>query len=241
VRLQSGSLTADDKASLGKIESWVQRLAGPYEGDVAAPELRLPDVVTRPAVYVRGPVDALTHAQTIAQQASLSTKDSFLLCLVEPPASRAEKTVLAKARAAYSGRGLVEQRTPNVRRLHDEEAGMRVLVPAWEDQVRAAKDERELLSLRSEFERAPVERAKEAARAALLIVVVDEPADGTGAADLDGERAHPVRVSLVDLALSKALVRARKRVDPSAWSNAARAEFSSGLDGCALAYDLHHP
>src|SRR5262245_28234753 len=62
VRVQSGSLTADDKASLGKVESLAQRLAGIYEGDAAAPELRLADVVGRPAVYVRGPIDALANA-----------------------------------------------------------------------------------------------------------------------------------------------------------------------------------
>jgi hypothetical protein len=241
VRVQSGSLTPDDRASFTKVEALVQRFAGPYEGDVAAPELRLADVVARPAVYVRGPSAALATPQALAQQAALSAKDAFLLCLVEPPASRAEKVVLAKTRIAYSGRGLVEQKTPNVRRLYEEEAGMRVLAPAWEDQVRAAKDERDVASLRAELERAPIEHAKDAARAALLIVVADEPADGTGAADLDGERAHSVRVGLVELPTSKVLLRTRKRVDPSAWSNAARAEYSSGLDGCALAYDLHHP
>jgi hypothetical protein len=68
---------------------------------------------------------------------------------------------------------------------------------------------------------------------------VDEPADGTGPADLDGERAHFVRVGLFDLTKSSVLLRARRRVDPGAWSNAARAEYSSGLDACALAFDLH--
>jgi hypothetical protein len=240
VRAHSSTLTAEEKGSLAVVEAALVRFAGTYEGDFIATELCAPhalaDVVARPAVYVRGPLAAFTNAKSIAAAAAASGKDALALCLLEPPASRAEKTVMAKVRESYGG---AEVKTSNMRRLHEEEVGLALLTPAWEERVNAARDARDLADLRKELERAPIERAKQAARASVLLVAMDEPSDVAGPADLDGERAHPVRVGLIALPSAKALFRLRRRVDPSAWSTAARAQYSSGLDACALALDIY--
>lgn len=241
VHAQAASLTEDDKGSLTRAQTWLARFSGAFEGDLVDRELQSPGALAAflslPAVYVRGPLEAARSGTTLAEPMLASVKDSLLLCLVERPPSRTEKAMIGKVRIAYSG--LIEQRTTNVHRLHDADAGLRVLLLPWAERVRAARDLSGVVLLRREFEQAPIEKAKQAARARLLILALDEPADGGGPADLDGERAHEVRVGLVDVASGRILLRTRKRVDPSAWSPAARAEYASGLDGCGLAVDVY--
>ena len=237
---QSSSLTVEDKGAVARFESWLPNFWGPYEGDLVATELRFPGalaaVVKRPAVYVRGAVEAFEKGTTEVRAASV--KDAFLLCLLDAPPSRVEKALLGKVHAAYSDGATLEQRTSNVRRLEDADVGLRVLQPPWAERVRAARELKELSTLRRELEQAPLERGKEAARATLLIVALDEPGEGTGPSELDGERPHEIRVGIVDLASSRILLRARRHVDPTAWSATSRAQYASGLDACAVAVDL---
>jgi hypothetical protein len=243
VRGHAASLTPEDRGALTRADSWLTGLSAPYEGDLVSPELRAPGALaatlTRPTVYVRGPIDAFTSSTRTAEAAATSTKDALVLCLLEPPASRVEKTLLEKARIAYGGGAAMEERTVNVRRLHDAASGLPLLLPPWSERVRAAEDGAELMRLRRELERAPIERAKQAAKARLLLVAIDEPGDGRGPTELDGEHAHAARVVLVDLATSSILLRMRQLVDPSWISPAKRATYASALDGCALAFDVH--
>ena len=242
VHAASASLTPEQKDVVPRAESWVKRAAGAYEGDFVADDLRpagaLAAVMARPAVYVRGPMETLGsgNAAGVAGAASASFKDPFVVCLVEPPASRTEKVLLAKVHAAYAR--TAEERTPNVRRLHDADAGLPFLMPPWAERIQMAPGEEELEKLRSDFERAPIEAAKRAAKATVLLFAIDEPGEPGVPAELDGERPHNVRVGLVDLASSRVLLRMRKRVDPSWISAAKRTELASGLDGCALAMDV---
>lgn len=243
VRAQSASLRAEDAGFVKRAEPWLLRFAGPYEGDLVSDDLRAPKamglILAQPAVYVRGPSFAFTDPATIAVAASTSVKDSFLLCLVERPESRAEKILLAKVRSAYAGGAQLEQRTASVRRLHEAEVGLPLLLPPWAERVQNAQEPEELARLKKALEKAPVEEAKQAARATLLILAMDEPGNGPGPTELDGERPHEVRIGLVDLTAAKVLLRIRKRVDPNWISMATRAQYASGLDGCALALDVH--
>jgi hypothetical protein len=243
VRTQGASLTPEESGSVSRAESWLTLLAGTYDDDVVSDELRAPDALkttlARPAVYVRGQLGAFKSSNLIAEAASTSAKDALLLCLVEPPASRVEKVLLEKVRVAYAGGLPMEDRTANVRRLHDAVVGLPLLLPQWSERVRNAGDGAELARLKRELDRAPVERAKQAARANLLIVAIDEPGDGGGPTELDGERAHAVRVAVVDLAGAKILLRLRKLVDPTWISLAKKSSYASGLDGCGLAFDVH--
>jgi hypothetical protein len=247
VRSKSATLTADDRSAVERMESWLARSSGPYDGDLVADELRRPGalaaLLSRPAVYVRGPIDAFHSATVIAAAAAASLKDPFLLCLIEPPASHGEKAVLEKVRVAYSR--TAEEHTPNVRRLHEAEVGLPFLLPPWGDRIRGAHTAEEIDDLRRDFQRAPIEGATRAVKAELMLFTMDEPGEPGGPTELDGERAHQVRVEVVDLRpeerprAGKVLVRLRKRVDPSWISGAKRAEYASGLDGCKMALDVY--
>ena len=234
-------LTEDEKGAVARDESWLMSFAAKYDGELVANELRAPGglaaTLARPAVYVHGPIDAFHTPDSVRQVAVDSVKDTFLLCLVDPPATRAEKAVLAKVRLAYDGGAPLEQRTPDVLRLADAQALLRVLSPAWEARVRAA-DASQLTKLRGELDRVPIEKGKQALKAGLLIVAMDEPAPVTSPAELDGERAHEVRVAIVEASSSKVLLRLRKHVDPGDWSAKARPDYARGLDECGLAVDV---
>lgn len=242
VRVQSASLPSEDHGALSRTGTWLAAVAGPYEGDLVDPVLHAPgslaSTLARPLVYVRGSTEALGNAATLTAAAAASTKDALVLCLLEPPDSRSEKALLDKVRVAYAGGWNFESRTPNVHRLHEIAIGLPLLLPPWSERVRAADDASEVARLRAELERAPIERAKQAAAARLLLVTLDEPGDANGATELDGERVHPVRVVLVDLAASKVLLRSRHVVDPAWITPARRATYASGLDSCLLALDV---
>jgi hypothetical protein len=243
VRTQGAALTPEERGAVARAESWLTLLAGTYEDDLVVEELRAPGALkttlARPAIYVRGQLGAFKSSRLVNEAASTSGKDALLLCLVEPPASRVEKTMLEKVRVAYGGGLPMEERTANVRRLHEAVVGLPLLLPSWSERVRIADDGAELARLKRELDRAPVERAKQAARANLLVVAIDEPGDGGGPTELDGERAHAIRVAVVDLAAAKVLLRIRKLVDPTWISLAKKSEYASGLDGCGLAFDVH--
>jgi len=238
VHAQNASITPDERTCIVRIEPWLLELAAAYAGDVVVDELHPPKALdaalARPSVYVRGPVSGFTSAAAIANTASSSTRDTFLWCLLDPPASRAEKVVLSKVRAAYSGNANV---AAQAHRLHDVEAGLAQLLSPWEDRINGAHDLRDLERIKAELARVPLTETKRAAQAELLIAALDEP-DEAGPADLDGERAHQVRVAVIDLRAGKVLLRTRKRVDPNGLAENTRSKFASAADGCALAFDV---
>jgi hypothetical protein len=242
VRAASAALTARDLGSVARVEALLEGASGPSENDFVAPELRpagaLDAALARPAVYVRGTTGQLNNPAGVVEAANASLKDSFLVCLVAPPPSRAEKVLLAKVHDAFSN--AAEQHSPTVRRFRDAQAGLPYLSPSWAELVRTAKAPEDLDALRDALEKAPLERATRAAKAELLIYAMDEPGDPDPnvPTELDGERAHTVRVGLVDLTTEKVLVRLRRRVDPSWISAAKRPMYAAGLDGCALALDV---
>ena len=243
VRRHAASLGAEEAGFVPRAESWLVRLSGPYEGDLVSGDVRGAEasraILARPTVYVRGPLASFATPAGIASSASTSVKDAFLLCLLDRPVSRAEKVLLSKVRTAYAGGPLVEERTANVRRLDDAETGLPLLQAPWAARVERAPLAVDLARLQRELDKAPIEDAKRAAKASLLLVVMDEPGDGKGPTELDGERPHDVRIGLVDLTSAKMLLRLRKRVDPTWISTNARAQYASGLDACALAMDVH--
>lgn len=243
VHAHAASLGPEESGFVARTESWLSQLSGPYEGDFVSAELGPAKawraILEKPAVYIRGPVGAFATPAGIAGAAASSRKDAFLLCLLDRPVSRAEKVLLSKVRTAYAGGPLAEERTANVRRFDDAVVGLPLLQPPWAERVQRAEAAGDLAKLRKELDKAPIEDAKRAAKASLLVVAMDEPGAGTGPTELDGERPHEVRIALVDLATSKVLLRVRKHVDPTWISSNARAQYASGLDGCALALDVH--
>lgn len=242
-RRESASLTPEERAIAQRILPWLALQSARYEGDLIADELRssgaFAALIARPTVYVRGPVASFDGLPRVIESASSSFNDPFVLCLNAPPAERSEKLLRAKAHAAYAARSEAAHKTSHVQRLMDALVGLPFLGSEWQGRVEAASSRDELLKLRRSFEAAPLEGAKRAARAELLLSVMDEPSDAPGPSELDGERPHEVRVGVVDLATRKVLLRLRRRVDPAWVSEATRAQFAAGIDGCALALDVH--
>lgn len=242
VKKESSSLSTAQKALPVLAASWLTRYSGTYTGDWIDDELRselkFQAMLTRPSVYVRGPLATFKSAGGLAESAYGSFKDTFLLCLLAPPATRTEKALLSKARLAHAATESVREKLAHVGRLHDALVGLPYLDPAWQARVEKAEQLFDIEKLRHRFERAPLSSAKQAAKAEMLIFVIDEPGDGNGPTELDGERAHPVRVGVVDLTASKPLLSLRRRVDPSWISAPVRAEYASGIDSCSLAMDV---
>ena len=229
-----------ERALVPAVESLLVRLAGPYEGDLVADVVRAPGgldaVLARPALYVRGPAAAFSAPAGVAPVAAASSKDALVLCLLSPPESRAEGVLLARAKRAY---GSPANAAASVHRLHDVEASLPFLAPDWRARIDAAPDAKELAKLAIAFEKSPIHDAISAFRSDILIAAVDEPDRGPGPTELDGERAHDVRVVVADLGTGEVLFRIRRRVDPS-WvkSIAARAQYASGIDSCSLAFEV---
>lgn len=230
-----------DRARIAGVEAWVDRLAKRYEGDLIAPELRVSGAIgalrQRPGIYLHAPVTAFAGSGSIAAAAKTSFKDALLLCLLDPPSSRTEGALLGRVLVAYRGGWPVEQATSQVRLLEEAEAALPVLAGPWQRDVRNAQSVPELDALKQALRKAPVERGVKAAEAEVLVVALDEPGLG-GPTELDGERAHDVRLSIVDLVKSEVLLRTRRHVDPAWISASRRNQYATGLDECATAFDV---
>ena len=239
VHAHAAGLTEPEKNLVERLRPWLFSASSGYAGDVVSDELRasgLAPRLLRPSIYVRGPIAAFGDPKTLAETAAASGKDPLLVCLLDPPKSRDEKAVLEKVRGVYMGSA--DSRTPQVRHLHEAILGLPLLAPAWTAKIESAKALPEIFRLRHELEKAPVEGAKMAAKAETLIYAMDEPGHGTGPVEIDGERAHDVRVGIVDIASGRVLFRAKRPVDPAWISSTARVVYARGLDGCLLAVDL---
>jgi hypothetical protein len=234
-------MRGDEATFVNRVDSWLERLGGPYEGDVVDGSLRTPGAVRallqRPSVYVRGPVDMFANPAKAAEATSMSFKDALLLCLLDPPTGRAEKALFGRVLDAYRGGANLESETPHTRLLEEAEVGLRFVLPDWEARVRGAEDRPALEELTRALRKSPTERALKAASAALLLVALDEPGAPSGPVELDGERAHQIRFHIVDLGAAKLIWRLRRPVDPSWVSQERRPMYSVGLDGCAFAYE----
>ncbi|MFT3765054.1 MAG: hypothetical protein QM820_06005 [Minicystis sp.] len=177
----------------------------------------------RPAVYVHARSSELRDPVKLGDAVRGSGKDAFLVCLLSPPASSTERDLLGKVRGVYFDGAKVDDETGNVRRLADAHAGLAAIGPAFEGAARAAEDLTALKKLRKEMESAPVEQAKKAASAELLIVVVDGP-------------GREARVTMVDLAEKKVRVSVRRRLGIEEQGNSVNAAlYRDQLEGCGLA------
>ena len=239
LRAERATLGDADRSAVARVHAALVGLGGDYPGDAIDASLRsraaLDAHLARPAVWVRGPIAAFGSSAGISRAAAESAHNPLLFCLVDPPASRAERSVLGKVRAARAP-GVFEERAPAARRLGDAEHALAILSPAFETKVLAAGDQRELSVRKAEMDRIPLARARSALRASIVIAAADEDGAPGTPAELDGERPHDVRLVIVDLDAGHVLVRLRRRVEPSEWSQGARAEHAIGLDGCAFAF-----
>ncbi len=242
VRRESSVLGPEEHATVSRILPWLALSSGGYEGDMVSEELRAPDAfqktLSRPTIYVRGPLASFGAASRVGESAAGSFKDAFVLCLLAPPTERTEKLLRKKARIAFGSGGEGMKPAAHVERLYDAIVGLPYLDRDWEERVIQAGSQEELTKLERRFDRAPLPGAKRAAGARLLLFLMDEPGPKGGPTELDGERPHDVRVGLVDLVTKKPLLRLRRHVDPSWLSATTRAELATGVDSCALALEV---
>jgi hypothetical protein len=239
VRAKAAALGDGGTEVLSRVLPVLARSAATGGPDFVAPEIagaNLGPALARPSIYVRGPTSSFRDEPGTLAAARTSRKDPFVVCLVDPPASRDEKAILDHTRAVYMGGG--EARTRTVSHLSDAMTGLPYLAAAFAEKARAAKTAQEVLALRRSFEKAPLDAAIAAARAELVIAALDDPGTGQGPTELDGERAHEVRVVISDLVTGRDLVRLRRTVDPAWMSSTARVVYASGMDGCRLALDV---
>lgn len=238
----SEQLSHADRALPGRVTAAIaEQASAVYAGDVVSPELRtraqLNEALGAPTLYLRGPLDGLARPERVGELASSSSKDAFLLCLLDPPVERSEQALRLKASAAYA-QGPSMLATSHVERVAPLLQVVPLLGSEWKARVRMAENVGTLEVLSRVMNAAPLQAAIRSAKSRQLLLVLDETATGSGPTELDGERAHAVRVALVDLTSGEARLRFRGKVDPSAFSDQGRIKYASGLDGCALALDL---
>lgn len=198
----------------------------------------LTEIFAPPTLYVRGPLDALARPDRLRDVASSSSKDAFVLCLLSPPEARTEKALRLKASAAAAQSKSFLEATAHVERLAPLLQALPLLGRDWAARVRGAETVEAVEILAKLVAAAPLAVAVRSAKARQLLLVLDETAAATGPTELDGERAHPVRVALVDLSDGQARLRFRGKVDPSWLSDQAKEKYASGIDSCALALDF---
>jgi hypothetical protein len=236
------ALEADRSALLSELEGLRVGLPPGHEGLVAETERLLmeaaaegPEIIDpslksasafdatmrRPALYVRAPASELSDVRGVDDAARGSDKDAFLVCLMYPPASTSERDLLTKVRGVYFAGAKVDEQTANVRRLTEARLGLAVLAPAFESSVRAAPDRNVLKRMRKELQKAPVDLAKKAVGAELFLIVADTK---SGA-----------RVTLVDLAAKKTLLRVVRRHEELALSSLGSSHREE-LESCSLAF-----
>ena len=190
--------------------------------DIVDPGSSLDALVHRPAVYVRAAASELRDPTKVDDVAGASIKDAFLWCLLTAP-STPETELLARVRGTYFGGAKLDEATANVRRLADARMGLEVLSARFEDVVRNARDLPTLARLRHVLDAAPIEPARKAAAAEVLIVVTDTVAASGG---------RDSRVTLVDLASKRVLFRVHPRADAT---RSAKGAHREQLEACALA------
>jgi hypothetical protein len=184
------------------------------------PEGALDAALRRPALYVRARESELRDASAIDDAARASDKDAFLVCLLHPPASTSERDLLVKVRGVYFAGAKVDDETYNVRRLADARVGLAVFAPKFEDAVRAAQDRNALRRLRKDLQKAPLELAKKASGAELMLIVADTKAGA--------------RVTLADLTTKKTLLRVRRRTEELSLTSLGSIHREE-LEACSLA------
>lgn len=238
IRAETADVTPSQLALGRRVESLVADAAGAYAGDLLAAEVQGEEAFSktlgRQMVYVRGPLEKLGSSAGFKVSAAESFKDAFCSCLVEPPETRTERALANRARAAFGQRGAASS---GIERMQAVLVSLPLFLPDWQARVRAA-DAAQLSALAAILSNAPMVAAKRAMTAELLLLVIDEPGDTQAPTELDGERAHWVRVHLLDLVNARPLLRLRLRVDPGWISPPVRAEHAGAIDSCSFALDV---
>lgn len=227
----------------GNLEKFTIDGAGPYAGDLVAPEAKTWDFRARPGVYLRIRTADAQNATLLRKAAPFSVKDAFTGCLLREP-----NAALAQGQADA---GAFAEQPWNLKQAYQ---ATRVLTDEWEHEVQESGDDMRLRVFEQQYEKAKREEIPLAIdivkKAEFYLFVLDEDveearatADGGAitVADLALVR-HPARIYIYDLKANKLLVRLRKEVDASfrfagertAMSTETQQAMQRQVNNCAL-------
>lgn len=238
LRRHALGLTPDDWQTLPRAEKWLRSVSADYPGDLVPAELgdetKLARLLGRRAIYARGPLSGLTESHDLGKFVARGQKDAFLDCLLDPPDSLTEKELLARLAHPSGGYSKLQ----NVEPLGAALAGMPLLAPAWSERFDSIDSVEMLAPLRELVQRAPLAEARRAARAELLLLVLDEDKAKGVPVEIDGTARHAVRFAVFDLRADRQVARLRRTLDPEWISNKQRQRRARDLSDCHLAAEM---
>jgi hypothetical protein len=232
------------RSGSAKLEPVARLLAARSQGafeevgaDLLQADGRLARELERPLVYVRGQARDFKSPQAARQAAAESTRDAFVLCLLEPAESLKESVLLQKVGVVYraASRGKMNER-PYL--LHDAWQALAFFSSDWSQKLDHMEHQTQLAAAEQVMAKELRHQGRRAASAELLLYVFDEAKDAGAPSDFDGESVHFMRVGLVELASMRPLLQVRRQVNPAWISEKRRLSFSRDLDSCRLAGEL---
>lgn len=229
---------AEFRARTEKVERLLVHAHEPYVGDWIDPGLKhtgaLDALLAQPLGYVRGPLRGFLGDAERRQTSKDGGPEALIRCLIDPPSSIKESELLRHLGRIYQPKRFVG-RFYEFERAREAFA---LLDTEFEDEIKHVGRMKELLAHRRELREQKLGQAAEVRQARLFVSVFDEPKDRGAAADFDGEAAHYLRLSIVDLDNPRVWLRVRRQVDPQWISEKSRLAYSRELDSCRLAYEL---
>jgi hypothetical protein len=212
-----------------RIEDWTMNEAGPYAGDIAAPELGKWDFATQPGIYLRLRLSDATAVTSIRKAAQASLRDAFTACLFRVPNADPTSGPPCKAShdcAAGTFCNELDHCMPPAQPYNMRAAyyGTRVLGEDWTVSLRTAGDDMKMRLLEREFDSAVKDDIPLVidllTRAQFFLLVLDEDpaeleASAKPALDALQAMAHPARVTLFGLkpGMDRVLLRLRREID----------------------------
>jgi hypothetical protein len=212
-----------------RIEDWTMKEAGPYAGDIAAPELGKWDFATQPGIYLRLRLSDATAVTSIRKAAQASLRDAFTACLFRVPNADPTSGPPCKAShdcAAGTFCNELDHCMPPAQPYNMRAAyyGTRVLGEDWTVSLRTAGDDMKMRLLEREFDSAVKDDIPLVidllTRAQFFLLVLDEDpaeleASAKPALDALQAMAHPARVTLFGLkpGMDRVLLRLRREID----------------------------
>ena len=235
-----------------KMEKTTLDAAGPYKGDLVAPEAATWDFRSAPGIYLRMRVEDAKDVATIRKKADESARDSFVGCLFR----QNNPTAAAMARGdADAGSGWHDQPW-NLRLAY---FATRIMTDEWVNEVKNADDEIHLRVFVQQYEKAQKEEIPLAIdmikKAQFFLLVLDEDVPEAKELAPDGGKVtqqelqqlpHPTRIHLIDVRHDKEVVRLRRESEADfrfAGESAVRdprvlAAMKRQVNNCALAQDV---
>jgi hypothetical protein len=212
-----------------RVEGWARELAGPYAGDVVAPDANLGLIEQSPGVYLRLRIDTAKTPKDIRKAARASLHDGFTSCLFrktktgDPTKGKACKVTSDCTPGLLCNEWNVCAEPPIPYNMRLAYRTLRVLSPEWTDELHQATSELAINAYDRDLDsvtRYDVRIAADIlARSKYFTLVLDEnpdaglPAEIPDAGESVEERvqraAHPARVGIWDLQSGKPLLRLR--------------------------------